>query len=108
MILKQLTEDEINQLAEDIYKERVFTSMQVQPVKCPQVFLPLIFAGQEFMMQLLKEGPGLMYEHLSEAGPYAMDGLPMFVSFHVISMEDTKKVLKRVEQIKKAVQAVRT
>ena len=103
---QNLTDVEINTLAEDIYRDRVFTSNHVRLGDLnmfPVIFVPLIFADKKIIEKLRKDAPGMIYEHISEAGPRSVNGYPTFFSFHIVSKEDAKKVWEKVEQIKKAV-----
>ena len=104
-----MTDDEINALAEDIYMNRVFTSNHIRQGDLnmlPVIFVPIIFADKKFIELMQKDAPGMIYEHLSEAGPRSVNGYPTFFSFHIVSQEDAKKVWEKVEQIKKAVYGV--
>lgn len=105
-MMGKMTDDEINSLAEDIYRDRVFTSNHVRPGDLnmlPVIFVPLVFADKKFIEMMQKDAPGMIYEHFSEAGPRSVNGYPTFFSFHIVSQEDAKKVWEKVEQIKKAV-----
>ena len=105
-MIKNLTDDEINALAENIYRERVFTSNHIRQgdlEMLPVIFMPLVFADEKLREHLLKDAPGMIYEHLSEAGQLSINGYPIFFSFHIVSQENTKKVWEKFEQIKKAV-----
>lgn len=105
-MLKKLADDEINALAEDIYRDRVFTSDQIRQGDLnilPVIFMALVFADQKLIEKMQKDAPGMIYEHFSEAGPRSVNGYPTFVSLHIVSKEDAKKVWEKFEQIKKAV-----
>jgi len=110
--IKKLTDDEINALAEDIYRERIFTSNHIRQEDLenllPSIFIPLVFAGKNGIEEIQKAAPGMIYEHLSEAGPISVNGYPIFFSFHLVSQEDAKKVWVKFEQIKKAVSEITT
>ncbi len=104
--MKKLTDDEINAMAEDIYRDRVFTSNHIRQGDLnmlPVIFMPLVFADKKMIEKMQKDAPGMIYEHLIEAGPRSVNGYPTFVSLHIVSQEDTKKVWEKFEQIKKAV-----
>lgn len=104
--MKNLTDDEINVLAEDIFRGKVFTSAQVRTEDrnmLPAIFLPLALANQKLIEEMRKETPGMIYEHLCEAGPSSINGYPTFLSVHMVSQSDTKKVWEKYDKIKKAV-----
>lgn len=104
--MKKLTDDEINALADDIYRDRVFTSDHLRQGDLnmlPVIFMPLVFADKKMIEMMQKDAPGMIYEHLIEAGRLSVNGYPTFVSLHIVSQEDAKKVREKFEQIKKAV-----
>lgn len=105
-MMGKMTDDEIISLAEDIYRDRVFTSNQIRPGDLnmlPVIFLPIIFADKKFIELMQKDAPGMIYEHICEAGPRAVNGYPTFFSFHIVSQEDAKKGWEKFERIKNAV-----
>lgn len=101
---KKLTEEEIKDLANDIYKGLVFTDRHIQrPEDLSRVFMPLIFLKEKDIEDLKKNPPGMTYEYMSEAGPRSINGMPMFWSVRMISQEDAKKVLEKYAKIVEAV-----
>ena len=99
-----MTDQEIKQLAEDMYKGLVFTDRHIQiPSDIPGVFMALSLMGKELSEELQKNPPGMIYEYMDKAGPMAINGMPMFLSFRLVSIDDTKKVLERYNKIKEAV-----
>lgn len=105
-MLGKMTDDEINALAEDIYRDRVFTSDHIRQGDLnmlPVIFVPIIFADKKWIELMQKDAPGMIYEHISEAGPRSVNGYPTFFSFHIVSKDDAKKVWEKFEQIKNAV-----
>ena len=108
-MIKKLTDDEINALAEDIYKGNVFTSNQIRKEDLnmlPMIFMPLALAGPKLIEDMKKEDIGMIYEHFSEAGPRCVNSYPTFVSLHIVSQEETKKIWEKYAQIKKAVEGI--
>ncbi len=101
---KKLTEEEIKELANDIYKGNVFTDRHIQkPEDLSTVFMPLIFLEEKDIDDLKKNPPGMVYEYMTEAGPRMINGMPTFWSVRMISQEDTKKVLEKYTKIVDAV-----
>lgn len=100
-----LTDEEIKKLADDIYKGLVFTDRNIEnPSDVPRVFVPLVLMGEEQIEEFRANPPGMIYEYMDKAGPWAIDGMPIFFSFRFISKEDTKRVNKKYIQIKEAVE----
>lgn len=108
-MIQTMTDDDINALAKEIYRERVFTTDHVRPEDMkmlPMIFMPLIFANKKLIEEMMQKEPEMIYEHLSEAGRLSINGYPSFVSLHLVSREDAKRVREKVKQIKKAVEGV--
>lgn len=104
-LLDPLTEKEIADLANDMYRGVIFTDRHVQrPEDVPSVFMPLIFMKEKDIEKLKANPPGMIYEYLNEAGPRSINGMPMFWSFRMINIEDTAKVMERYKKIKQAVE----
>jgi hypothetical protein len=102
-----MTDEEIKKLAEDMYKGFVFTDRHLNSVdELSMVFLPLALAGKELIGELQKMPTGMIYEYIDKAGPMGVNGMPMFTSFRVVSMEDTKKIFEYYNKIKEAVARV--
>lgn len=82
-MLGKMTDEEINVLAEDIYRDRVFTSDHIRKEDLNMlhvIFVPLVFADKKWIEMMQKDAPGMIYEHLSEAGPKSVNGYPTFFS----------------------------
>ncbi len=101
---KPMSNDEIKKLAEDMYNGSIFTDRHVRThEELPMVFMPLALMGKELAEELMKNPPGMIYEHIERAGPLSINGMPIFSSFRMISIEDTKKVLECYNKIKEAI-----
>ena|SRR3990167_4761517 len=104
---KNLMDEEIKRLAEDIYRGLVFTDMHVQnPNDMSTVFMPLIFLKEEQIEEFKANPPGLIYEYMDKAGRMAINGMPVFWSFSMLNQEDAKKVNEKYIQIKNAIEKV--
>lgn len=105
--LPSMTDDEIKQLAEDMYKGIVFTDRHIQiKEELLSVFAVLVLMDQEQLDKLKRNPPGMIYEYLDKAGPMAVNGMPIFFSFKMASIDDTKKILERYNNIMEAVAKV--
>lgn len=99
-----MANEEIKKLAEDMYKGLIFTDRNIQSNEEIQtVFMPLALMGEELVGKLRKNPPGMIYEYLSEAGPMSINGMPMFLSFKMVSIDDAKKVFDLYHKIKEVV-----
>lgn len=104
---KPMTDKEVKQLAEDMYKGLVFTDRHIQTQEdLPAVFMPLALMGKELIDELQKNPPGMIYEYMDKAGPMAINGMPMFTSFKMVSIDNVKKVFEQYNKIREAVASV--
>lgn len=104
---KQLTEEEIKKLADDMYRGLIFTDRHVQNHDdVPRVFMPLALLEKEQIEELKAGDPGMIYEYMDKAGPMSINGMPMFWSFRFLNQEDAKKVMEKYLQIKEAIEKV--
>lgn len=96
----KMTDDEIKQLAEDMYRHLIFTDRQLQNKSdLTMVFTPLIFLSKDQLAELKNNPPGMIYEYIDKAGPMSINGMPIFSSFSIISQEDTRKVIQKYNEI---------
>lgn len=101
---RPMADEEIKKLAEDMYKGLVFTDRNIQPNEEVQtVFMPLALMGKELIDELRKNPPGMIYEYMDQAGPMSINGMPMFLSFKMVSIDDAKKVFDLYHKIKEVV-----
>jgi hypothetical protein len=96
---KPMSEPERRQLALDIMDGKVFGSWNLDPDEARNVigmiFLPLSLGAN------VPKGVAHIYEYLSQAGPRAINGNPIFMSFRVLLKEDAKALFPMMEELKK-------
>ena len=98
------TDEELKQLALDIFQGLVFTDRHLSDVRDIQtVFMPLFFMDEASMERLKADDPGLIYEYISEASPVSANGLPSFFSMKILSQDEAKKVVEMCQQMREAV-----
>lgn len=103
----RLSEDEIKQLAEDIYRGSVFTDRDIgNNEDIRSVFMALAIMDGDTLEKFKRKEPGMIYEYMSNAGRMSVNGMPTFLSFRYIGLEDTKKVLEKYNKIKEAVDKI--
>lgn len=101
---KPMTDKEVKQLAEDMFKGLVFTDRHIRvKEELLSVFMALVLMSEEQMEDIRKNPPGMIYEYMEKAGPRAINGNPTFLSFRMIGKDDAKKVLERYNKIIEAV-----
>lgn len=104
---KNMTDEEIKKLAEDMYKGLVFTDRHIQnPHDIYMVFIPIIFIKKEQADEFNNNPPGMIYEYMDKAGNMAINGMPTFFSCNIISQEDANKVIEKYNAIIGAVNKV--
>jgi len=99
--MKTHTPEELNQLALDLFKGLVYTDRHIaDQMMIPRVFLPLSFAGEQQIDEILRNPPGLIYEYMSQASNVAVNGYPMFLSCAFLSQDETEVVLARYRELR--------
>lgn len=107
IICSSMSDEEIRQLAKDMYKGSIFTDRHIQnPQDAQTVFMPLIFMDEKQIEELKKDPPGMIYEYMSNAAKMSINGMPIFWSFKMVNQEDTKKVFEKYNEIIKAVEKI--
>ena len=127
----KMTEQELNKLVRDVYDCKIYTSLhnpdQASSCFMISMFLgmepiePSLSSNNQVnrrnklkyideKLQYEKETPereeylkniGMLYEEYSKAGPMSMNGLPMFLSCKIVSVEDTKRFIEKYQRYEK-------
>lgn len=103
------TKEELAQIANDIFKGYIFTDRHVHNQNdIGMVFMPLLFMGkkedEDEGVETELNDWGMVYEYVSKAGPRSCNGMPMFMSFHIPNIHDTKivwEMYKKIEETEK-------
>tara|TARA_B100001057_G_C22722623_1_gene900327 strand:- start:39 stop:440 length:402 start_codon:yes stop_codon:yes gene_type:complete len=95
--IQKRSEDNLKQLAHDIYTGRVFTDRHVdlkdrKDGTVGMVFLALGLLDMVELKKLRLQEVGMIYEYMEKKGPSGINGYPCFFSFYILSKEDSKKV----------------
>lgn len=92
------TQKELKQLAKKVYDGEIFLSNdQNKIVQC----FPIIYMldSQSFGVEI-----GSLYEEMRHASPRSINGMPMFFSCNILTIDETKDVinyLKEIEELMK-------
>lgn len=105
-MLPKHTDDELREIAVGINSGTIFTDRHIKPEEASMIFMPLLFMTNKQRAELKKDKPGLFFQHLSEAGPRAINGYPMFTSMHVLNQEETKRVFDMVAKLREVVKTL--
>lgn len=103
-----LTEPELLEVAEGIYKGQIFTDRHLRDKSLIQnVFMVLALADQKTIDKIKASKPGMFYEYLDKAGPQAINGMPIFASMRMANEDDTKKIFAYVQKMEEAMKIVK-
>lgn len=92
------TDEELEKLAWDIVGNQVFGTWS-HPDAARLSFLVLRFFDPEQLQEMRDARIAHVYEHMSKASERSINGLPMFLSLQMLDMNDTEKLVKRIEEI---------
>lgn len=100
------TDEELRQLAIDLYHNRVFTSGhmtkdELQGGMIFHVFIPLALATKEQRQEIMAAEPFLFYAYYRDAGPMCVNGLPTFFSVSLLTFEEAQRMAVFHEQYEK-------
>lgn len=101
------TDAEIRQLAEDLYRDLIFTDRHINGGNTDMIksiFMPLFFLEEKDIESLKKAKIGLFFEYYKAAGPMSVNGYPTFFSVQMLSESDTKRLFETHNKIKSAVE----
>lgn len=101
-IYKKRSNEEILEIAKGIYKNEVFTSMQIEEQDSGlilSIFMPLAFLDPLSRKQLLIDKITNFYAYTKEAGPRAINGYPCFFSVNFLDQQDSERVIKKYKEI---------
>lgn len=93
------TDDELRRIALDYCDGKLFTDQQVpegEDIFTPWPLLRLMTPEQLRSIADARKpygGIGLIYSELKDAGPIAVNGLPSFFSFTIISQDEREKLV---------------
>ena len=98
------TDEELKEIAKGIINNTIFCSLQVkQQHLIPQVFLPIALGG---LTEDKAKDIGMVYAPMEERCPHAINGYPMFMSFSICTMEETRKVMDYHDKIRAALDSI--
>ncbi len=104
------TDEELKQIAEDLWAGKIFCDRQVQsrrPEDITMVFMVLMFMDKKQLKQLEKDEVDFFYEYMSQATPRGINGMPTFWSVRVLTKPETKRMFEYYEAIKGALANVK-
>lgn len=98
------TEEELKQIAKDLFAEKIFTSEHIRKEDLGlsnSIFMPLMFLSKENADEMIKNNITIIYEYFSEAMNRSINGYPMFMSYKTLRKEEWTKIIEIYDDIKK-------
>jgi len=90
------TDEFLRKLAMDWLDGRVFTSYRLSDEDIKRAFPILMLMSKDQANEMIGKDVCMIYEYLTEAGPYTVNGLPMFLSANVLTRSETFRLGKLV------------
>lgn len=94
-----MNNDELKQLALDIHEGKVFGTWNIPENESPDtagvVFMPAILGAE------IPEDVVHLYEYIEKAGPRSVNGMPIFMSMHILKRYDHEKLVPMINELKK-------
>ena len=102
-MINNLSEEEVRNLASALFHGDIFTDRQCKtPDEVMSVFVALALSDKALLKDINDDKPGMIYEYVSEACPMSVNGLPMFLSCHFLSQDDTQRILDLAQKLAQA------
>ncbi len=101
----KLTDEEVKTLARQMLDGSVFTSLQVDSREWPSVWMPLGLMDRTQALRMQRDRIVMLYEHMSQASPIAVNGHPTFFSVKMVNEADAERVLREFNRMQEALQA---
>lgn len=106
------TDQELKQIAKDLYAGRIFTNFHLQPSEQERllfsVFMPLVFLKKETKSskKFFEDEPFMIFEYVDKAGPMAINGYPIFESLQYLTEEEHQKMISYYSKVKQAMEEI--
>lgn len=99
--LPRQSDEKLREFVDDYVSGRIFTTAHLHDSEAgliPTIFMPLgLGCFSKVQPDSLKQ-IGVIYEYLDKAGPRAINGKPMFFSFHMLHIDDWERVKPAIER----------
>lgn len=94
--------EKLRTFIKEVRSGSIFLSLYLNnPKDIPMVFMPLALGGLSNHSESYIKSIGAVWEYYSKAGPMSINGMPMFMSCHLIHQEDVKIVTEALVQLEK-------
>lgn len=99
---KPLTDEQVKDLARDLYADKIFGSWMLPESQMDMlfmVFMVLIFMDDIQKKKMKRDNTFFFYEYYDKAGPRSINGMPTFMSCHICSGDDVKRIITKRNEI---------
>ena len=96
------TDAKVKELATDLYSDRIFGSWMLpegREMDLIMVFMVLIFMDDIQKKRMKRDNTFFFYEYYDKAGPRSINGMPTFMSCHILSGDDVKRIITKRNEI---------
>ena len=96
-----LTDAEIKDLALKMYRNEIFTSLQVHSDEkmLNMIFMPLIAIDEVGIQWLKLHNINHLYSFMSDCMPRSINGYPCFHSMYTLTQDEAERLVKKHEQV---------
>lgn len=107
MAYQRKTDEEITNLARQLYRNEIFCSFQLPKDQLasllPMVFMPIFFLDKETIKQWQADGIQHFYADMKYAGPRSINGYPIFTVMQGLNKEDGERLCTQYLKIEQAI-----
>jgi len=107
--MPEVDDEELKKIAMGVHSGTIFSTdhMGAHDMNLVgSVFMPMLLGGIGYARHSLINNITFVYEYLSEAGPRCINGMPIFFSCRMLNREQHKRMYKKLDAIKAALEAV--
>lgn len=103
-----LTDAEIKDLALKMYRNEIFTSLQVHHDEnmLGMIFMPLIFVDEVGIQYFKMHNINHLYSFMGDCMPRSINGYPCFHSMYTLTQDEAERLVKKHEQVVIAMDAL--
>jgi len=101
------TDEDLKRLAKDMVGNQIFCSDQIPKHERLTLVFPIVaMMDKGAHRQMKKHNVVHVYEYYNKALPRGVNGLPMFMSCHLLTKQDYLKLREYEDKIRKALESV--
>jgi hypothetical protein len=104
-----LTDEQIKELALMMYRNEIFTSLQVHHYDANMmgmIFMPLILMDEVGVQHLKLHNINHVYSFMGDCMPRSVNGYPCFHSMYTLTQDEAERLVKKHEQVVKLMESL--